>query len=90
MTFISWRRQLLLSTLHECFSPACSGNGNPEAVEVRPELLEEVHRRLTASLPTKEIVATVEDLLTAHRNLCTPRQRQLLSAYLHQLQAPAR
>jgi hypothetical protein len=90
MTFISWRRQLLLSTLEECVSSTSCGRKEAAAGEARHGAFEDLHRRLTASLPVKEIVATVEDLLTAHRNLCTPQQRQLLRAYLDQLLVPAR
>jgi hypothetical protein len=86
MTYISWKRQLVLSTIdqHIVVREECDTDSFCPGPDMVPA--EDVLRELCGSIPTKEIAATMDDLMTGHRNLCNPLQRQAMEALRQHLE----
>lgn len=71
MTYVRWKRELILSTIDQFLA---STSPAAEAPSPQPQALEPLLQQLSRGLPRPEILATMRDLLQAHRNLCSEQQ----------------
>ena len=80
MTYVSWRRDLILSTIDQ-FSSFMSREGSDTLPPADPGVFDELLKQLNRSLPTQDIAITMSDLVTAQTHLCTPQQREIMQAF---------
>lgn len=74
MTYLSWRRGLVLAAVDGLLEQHQQPGRGPAAEEAWQQL----QRQLEHSLPPQEIRAALEELLLSRRHLCQPPQLQLI------------
>ena len=76
MTYVRWKRELILGSIDRFIASSDSGTTDRPA---RPQpSIDGLLQQMSEGLPTPEILATMDDLLRAHRNLCSPQQLEVM------------
>jgi hypothetical protein len=103
MTFLSWRRELVLAAVDRALeaghSPAADPMADPAGAGAlgATQAWDRLHRELASSLPPQEIRAALDELVSSRRHHCQARQLALIERLRQQAcaqaaagQAPAR
>ncbi len=81
MTYVRWKRELILGTIDRFIDSANSGTA--DRTEAPEPTIDGLLQQMSEGLPTPEILATMDDLLRAHRNLCSPQQLEVMQELTH-------
>ena len=96
MTFLSWRRDLVLAAVDRALdagnAPAPDHLADPSnAAAIAPKAIEaweRLNRELAGSLPPQEIRAALDELVSSRRHHCQARQLVLIELLRQQASAP--
>ncbi len=86
MTYLSWRREIVLSAIDQMLA-SCDPDHGPFGDG--GVLFNAMMKELSRSLPAGEIVASADDLLTAHRGFCSGSRGDVARALKICLSIPA-
>ena len=93
MTFLSWRRELVLAAVDRALAtghgPTVDAMADPSAPAAPGATLawDSLHRELASSLPPQEIRAALDELVSSRRHHCQARQLLLIEALRQQASA---
>jgi hypothetical protein len=81
MTYVRWKRELILGTIDRFIDSTQSGSSERDS---GPEAsLDGLLQQMSEGLPAPEVIATMHDLLRAHRNLCSEQQLEVMQELTH-------
>jgi hypothetical protein len=81
MTYVRWKRELILGTIDRFIDSTKAGGTDQDAPP--QSSLDGLLAQMSEGLPAPEVIATMNDLLRAHRNLCSEQQLEVMQELTH-------